>query len=190
MSLFSFTGWVGQLCSTESSTDSHSLHLITLPTPGVFPHSHIQSWITGTSFYLFIYFNWRTFSLQYCDGFSHISTWISHRYTRVPPILNPPPTPLPIPPLQAFPEHQLWVPCFMHLTGPGHLFYIWQCTCFDAILSNHPTLSSHWVWKSVLHVRVSFAVLHAESLVTDTSLFLFPFSVRRGKWGTPWQAIS
>ena len=122
MSLFSFTGWVGQLCSTESSTDSHSLHLITLPTPGVFPHSHIQSWITGTAFYVFIYFNWRTFILQYCDGFSHISTWISHRYTCVPPILNPPPTPLPIPPLQAFPEHQLWVPCFMHWTGPGHLF--------------------------------------------------------------------
>ena len=32
-------------------------------------------------------------------------------------------------------------------------FHMWQCICFHAILSNHPTLSlSHWVQKSVLYV--------------------------------------
>ena len=49
-----------------------------------------------------------------------------------PPILSPPPTPLPTPPRQAFPEHQLWVPGFMHWTGTGHLFlhtamYMFRC---------------------------------------------------------------
>ena len=28
-----------------------------------------------------IYSNWRIVTLQYCDGFCHISVWISHRYT-------------------------------------------------------------------------------------------------------------
>ena len=39
-------------------------------------------------------FNWRIITLQYCDGFCHISTWISHRDTHVLSLLNRPPTPL------------------------------------------------------------------------------------------------
>ena len=46
---------------------------------------------------LFIYFNWRIITLQYCDGFCHISTWVSHRLTCVPSLLNPLP---PLSPLQ------------------------------------------------------------------------------------------
>ena len=46
--------------------------------------------------YKFIYFNWRLITLQYCSGFCHTLTWISHRYTRVPhpecPSLLPPHT--------------------------------------------------------------------------------------------------
>ena len=49
--------------------------------------------------FLFIYFNWRLITLQYCDGFCHTLTWISHGCTCV-PILNPPPTSLPIPSLR------------------------------------------------------------------------------------------
>ena len=63
----------------------------------------------------FIYFNWKIITLQYCDGFCHTSTWISHRYTCVPPILNPTPTSLPTLSLWVVPEHWLWVPslpCF------------------------------------------------------------------------------
>ena len=40
------------------------------------------------------------------------------------PILKPPPTSLPTPSLWVVPEHWLWVPCFMHQTYTGHLFYI------------------------------------------------------------------
>ena len=46
-------------------------------------------------FFLFIIFHWRTIALQYSVGFCHTSTWISHRYTYVPPSWAsfPPPTP-------------------------------------------------------------------------------------------------
>jgi len=35
-------------------------------------------------FFKFIYFNWRLSTLQYCSGFRHTLTWISHRCTCVP----------------------------------------------------------------------------------------------------------
>ena len=44
-------------------------------------------------------FNWRIIALHYCIGFCHTSTWISHRYTYVPSLLNLPPTSHPFPPL-------------------------------------------------------------------------------------------
>ena len=40
---------------------------------------------------LFI-FSWRIVTWQYCIGFCHMSTWISHRYTYVPSLLYLPPT--------------------------------------------------------------------------------------------------
>ena len=72
-----------------------------------------------------------------------------------------PPTSLAIPFLCVVPVHWLWVPCFMHWTWTGHLFHIWQYTCFNAIISNHPTLRfSHNVQNSILYICVAFAVLH------------------------------
>ena len=44
--------------------------------------------------------------------------------------------------------------------------FTWKYTCFNAILSNHPTLAfSHRVQQSVLYICVSFAVLHIGSLL-------------------------
>ena len=37
--------------------------------------------------------NLKTIALEYCVGFCHTSTWVSHRYMYVPSILNLPPTP-------------------------------------------------------------------------------------------------
>ena len=50
-------------------------------------------------FYLFIYFfiGWRLITSQYCSGFCHTLTWISHGYTRIP---HPnPPSHLPLHPI-------------------------------------------------------------------------------------------
>ena len=48
------------------------------------------------------------------------------------------------------------------------IFHIWQYTCFNVILSNHPTLTfSHRVQKSVLYLCVCFAVSHIGSLLSS-----------------------
>ena len=96
-----------------------------------------------------------------------------------PPILNPPPNYLPTPSLWVVREHHFWVPCFMHPTCTGHLFYIWEYTCLNAILSNHPTLAfSHWVQKSVLYICVSFSALHVGSSVSSLSIPCICISIR------------
>ena len=49
--------------------------------------------------FLKIYFNWRLVTSQYCGGFCHIFTWISHGCTCVPhpePLSHLPPHPIPL----------------------------------------------------------------------------------------------
>ena len=53
-----------------------------------------------TLFFIFLIylFNWRLITLQYCGGFCHTFTWISHGCTCVPPSWSPlPPPSHPIP---------------------------------------------------------------------------------------------
>ena len=73
---------------------------------------------------LFIYFNWKLITLQYCGGFS-IHWHESAMDVYVSPVLKPSSTSLPNPSLWVVPVHWLWVPCFMHQTWTGHLFHIW-----------------------------------------------------------------
>ena len=117
-----------------------------------------RTW-TGDSF-LFIYFNWRLITLQYCIGFA-IHQHESATGVHVFPILNSPPTPLTIPSLWVIPAHQPQASCIMHWAWTGDLFHIWYYTCFNAILPNHPTLTlSHRVRKTILYICASFAVSH------------------------------
>ena len=114
-------------------------------------------------FFLFlILFN---LTLQYCIGFA-IYQNESATGIHVFPILNPPPSSLPIPSLWVIPVHQPQASSIMHRTWTGDSFHIWYYTYFNAILPNHPTLSlSHRVQKTVLYISVSFAVSYTGLLL-------------------------
>ena len=72
--------------------------------------------------------------------FCHISTWIGHRYTCVPPILNFPPSSLPTLFFWVVPEHWLWVLFFMHQTCTGAcIFYIHVSMLFSQIIPPSPS---------------------------------------------------
>ena len=86
-----------------------------------------------------LYFILFYFILQYCSGFCHTLAWISHGFTLV-PHPDPPPASLPIPSLWVFPVHQPWALVSCIKTGLA-IFSPWQYTCFNALLSDHPTLT-------------------------------------------------
>ena len=118
-------------------------------------------------FFSFFFFYFLT--LQYCIGFAiyqHESATGIHVF----PILNPPPSSLPVPSLWVIPVHQPQASSIVHWTWTGNSFHIWYYTCFNAILPNHPTLSlshSHRVQKTVLYISVSFAVLYVLLLISS-----------------------
>ena len=102
--------------------------------------------------------------LQYCIGFAIYQNESTDIH--VFPILNPPPSSLPIPSLWVVPVHQSQASSIVHRTWTGDSFHIWYYTCFNAILPNLPTLSlSHRVQKTVLYISVSFAVLYTGLLL-------------------------
>ena len=138
-----------------------SFSKFTLLDPGFWLHSHMLFFFK----FKFIYFNWRLITLQYCIGFA-IHQHGSTRGVHVFPILNPPPTSLPIPSLWVIPVHRSLASCILHWIWTGDSFLIWYYTCFNAILPNHPTLSlSHRVQKTVLYICL-FCCLAYRVIVT------------------------
>ena len=87
----------------------------------VFPTSN-KWFLIESVIYLFIYFIRRLISLQYCSGFCHTLTWISHGFTYI-PHPNPPshlalyPIPLGLP---SAPGPSTWL---MYPTWAGDLFH-------------------------------------------------------------------
>ena len=125
-----------------------------------FPYLNLKCFPKMTSVLTFsFFFNFILFlNLQYCISFA------KHRNestTGIPvfPILNPPPSSLPIPSLWVIRVHQPQASIIVHRTWTGNSFHTWYYTCFNVILPNLPTLSlSHRVHKTVLYISVSFAV--------------------------------
>ena len=118
----------------------------------------------------FIYFNWRLITLPYCIGFAihqHESATGVHMF----PILNPPPTSLPIPSLWVIPVHQLQASCILHRTWTGNSFLIRYYTCFNAILPNHPPAPSPTESKRLFYTSVSILLSHIQGYCYHLSKF-------------------
>ena len=104
-----------------------------------------------STFFFLIFKNFLFYflTLQYCIGFAmyqHESATGIHVF----PILNPPPSSLPVLSLWVVPVHQPQASSIVHRTWTGDSFHIWYYICFNAILPNHPTLSlSHRVQKTI-----------------------------------------
>ena len=88
--------------------------------------------------FIYFYFNWRLITLQYCDGFCHMFTWISHGCACVP---HPePPSHLPPHPISQ------GAPALSTLSHASNLdwwsisykiIYVFQC---HSLKSSHPHL--------------------------------------------------
>ena len=102
------------------------------------------------SYYLFKFiFNWSIIALQYCVGFSHTTTWISHKYTYVPSLLNL------IPPLQVVIEHQVELPV-LHSNFPLTIFFTSGNVYVSILLSQFiPPSPSPTVSTSLFSMSVS-----------------------------------
>ena len=72
-------------------------------------------------FFSFIFISWRLITLQYCSGFCHILTWISHGFTCV-PHPDPPSRLLPHPIPLGLPSAPALSTCLMHPTWAGNIF--------------------------------------------------------------------
>ena len=92
-------------------------------------------------FIFFSYFNWRLITLQYCSGFCHTLTWISHGCTLF-SVLNPPSHLLPHP----IPQGHSSAPAMSTLSHASNLDWwsvshtiIHMLQCYS-LKSSHPRL--------------------------------------------------
>ena len=103
-------------------------------------------------------FNWKRIALQYCVGFCHISTWISHRHTYAPSLSNLLLTSHPTPPHPSrssqstgfeLPESHSKLPLAIYFTY-GNIYV--SMLLFQFVPSSPSPNCFH---KSVLHVCIS-----------------------------------
>jgi len=125
--------------------------------PYVFLKEFYSFWSYISFFFFFLNFTILSFAKYRNESATGIPVF---------PILNPPPSSLPISSLWVVPVHQPQASSIVHRTWTGGTFHTWYYTCFNAILPNLPTLSlSHRVHKTDLYISVSFAVSYTGLLL-------------------------
>ena len=99
--LYIFDKMIVVMCLSLYITSGNTIWTCFITADKILPLVKVMWWGSSTVkllffnllyFFKFIYFNWRLITLQYCSGFCHMLTWISHGCTCV-PILNPLPPP-------------------------------------------------------------------------------------------------
>jgi len=108
----------------------------------------------GLTFYFLLFLIVFHLTLQYCIGFA-IYQNESATGIHVFPLLNPPPSSLPIPSLWVVPVHQPQASSIVHWTGTGDLFHIWYYTCFNAFSQIIPPSPSPTESKRLFYTSVS-----------------------------------
>ena len=90
--------------------------------PSPFPYFFFFLLFIYLFIFSFIFISWRLITLQYCSGFCHTLTWISHVFTCIP---HPdPPSHLPLYPIPlSLPSAPGLSTCLMHPTWAGDLFH-------------------------------------------------------------------
>ena len=90
--------------------------------------------------FFFLIFYW-IIVFQYCSGFCHASTWISHRYTYSPSLLNLPP-----------------------MSTPSHLCRLLHSVELNSLCH---TANSHWL--SILHMVMYMFPCYSQFIPLSTS---------------------
>ena len=101
------------------------------------------------NFFPFIFISWRLITLQYCSGFCHTLTRISHGFTCVPhpePHPHLPPHPIPL----GHPSAPAPSTCLMYPTWTGDLF---QCY---SLRTSHPRLLPQILKVCTVHLCLFF----------------------------------
>ena len=111
----------------------------------------IAHWIFKCYFFLNV--NWRLITLQYCDGFYHAFTWISHGCTCVP---HPEP-PFHLPPHSTRQGHPSAPALSAQSIEPGlAIYFTYDNIHVSMLFSNHSTLAfSHRVLFDFFKYRAS-----------------------------------
>ena len=125
-------------------------------------HMYMSAWLVILFFFEFIFFpfifiSWRLITLQYCSGFSHTLTWISHGFTCVPHPDSPLPPPSPSHPSGSSqcisPEH------LSHAYNQGWwsvsplIVYLFQCY---SLRTSHPRLLPQSLKVCSVHLCLFF----------------------------------
>ena len=125
------------------------------------------------SFFPFIFISWRLITLQYCSGFCHTLTWISHGFTCVPHPAPPfclPPHPIPL----GLPSAPALSTCLMHPTWAGDLFHPWYVLVSKLFSQNTPPSPFPTKSKSLaIYICVSFSVFHIGLSFNMSILYFF-----------------